>query len=307
MKGKTNMYDILVVGGGPAGLTAAIYARRSGKSVLVVEKAGFGGQMAISPKVENYPGYASISGSELADKMLEQALALGAEVEFSEVLSIEGGDIKTVRTEDGEFQAKAVILAAGVKHRQLGLEGEEELIGSGVSFCAVCDGAFYAGKTVVVLGGGNSALQEALLLAQTAENVILCHRREFTADVALQEVLDNYPNIACMNFVRPAAFLRDGAGTLRGLRLAWTESGEEFDLPCDGIFVAIGLEPENGRFSVALDAAGYIRAGEDGLTDIPGVFAAGDCRTKAIRQIATAVADGATAALAAVDYINNIM
>ncbi len=301
------MYDILVVGGGPAGLTAAIYARRSGKSVLIVEKAGFGGQMALSPKVENYPGYASISGAELADKMLEQALALGAEVEFTEVLAVEGGEVKTVRTEDGDFAARAVILAAGVKHRKLGLEGEEALIGSGVSFCAVCDGAFYAGKTVAVLGGGNSALQEALLLAQTAETVILCHRREFTADQALQDALDNFPNIACMNFVRPTAFLRDETGALRGLRLAWVESGDEFDLPCDGIFEAIGLEPENDRFPAAQNAAGYIQAGDDSSTDIPGIFAAGDCRDKKVRQIATAVADGAEAALAAVDYINNIM
>lgn len=300
------MYDIIVVGGGPAGLTAAIYARRSNKSVLIIEKAGFGGQMAISPKVENYPAFPSVSGAELADKMLEQALALGAEVELGEVLSIQDGDPKLVVTEDEVYQAGAVILAAGVKHRHLGLEGEEELTGNGLSFCAVCDGAFYQGKTVAVIGGGNSALQEALLLAKTCEYVILCHRREFTAEEALQDALFEYPNIAAMNFVRPVAFLRDEAGALKGLRLAWTESGEEFELPCDGVFEAVGLEPENDKFSVALDEGGYVKAGEDCLTDMPGVFAAGDCRTKSVRQIATAVSDGAVAALAACRYVDGM-
>lgn len=298
------VYDIIVVGGGPAGLTAAIYARRSGKNVLILEKAGFGGQMAISPKVENYPGFPSVSGAELADKMLEQAMALGAEVELSEVLNILDGEPKLVVTEDEVYQADAVILAAGVKHRHLGLEGEEELIGSGVSFCAVCDGAFYRGKTVVVVGGGNSALQEALLLAQSCEYVIVCHRREFTAEEALQDALFEYSNIAAMNFVRPVAFLRDEAGALTGLRLAWTESGEEFDLPCDGVFEAVGLEPENEGFLAELDEAGYVKAGEDCRTDMPGIFAAGDCRTKSVRQIATAVADGAAAALAACRYLD---
>lgn len=300
------MYDIIVVGGGPAGLTAAIYARRSNKSVLIIEKAGFGGQMAISPKVENYPAFPSVSGAELADKMLEQALALGAEVELGEVLHIQDGDPKLVVTEDETYQAGAVIVAAGVKHRHLGLEGEEELIGNGVSYCAVCDGAFYQGKTVAVIGGGNSALQEALLLAQSADYVILCHRREFTAEQALQDAMFEYPNIAAMNFVQPRAFLRDERGCLTGLRLAWTQSEEEFDLPCDGVFVAVGLEPENGHFEVELDEAGYVKAGEDCRTNMDGVFAAGDCRTKSVRQIATAVADGAVAALAACRYVDGM-
>lgn len=300
------MYDIIIVGGGPAGLTAAIYARRNNKSVLIIEKAGFGGQMAISPKVENYPGFGSVSGAELADKMLAQALALGAEVELAEVMDIRDGDPKLVVTEDEVYQAGAVILCAGVKHRHLGLEGEEELTGNGVSFCAVCDGAFYQGKTVAVIGGGDSALQEAILLARSCEYVILCHRREFTAQEALQDALFEYPNIAAMNFVRPVAFLRDEQGALKGLRLAWTESGEEFELPCDGVFEAVGLEPENERFEVALDEAGYVKAGEDCRTDMDGVYAAGDCRTKAVRQIATAVADGAVAALAACRYVDGM-
>ena len=306
MQRVLNMYDIIIVGGGPAGLTAAIYARRNNKSVLIIEKAGFGGQMAISPKVENYPGFGSVSGAELADKMLAQALALGAEVELAEVMDIRDGDPKLVVTEDEVYQAGAVILCAGVKHRHLGLEGEEELTGNGVSFCAVCDGAFYQGKTVAVIGGGDSALQEAILLARSCEYVILCHRREFTAQEALQDALFEYPNIAAMNFVRPVAFLRDEQGALKGLRLAWTESGEEFELPCDGVFEAVGLEPENERFEVALDEAGYVKAGEDCRTDMDGVYAAGDCRTKAVRQIATAVADGAVAALAACRYVDGM-
>jgi len=301
------MYDIIVIGGGPAGLTAAIYARRAGKSVLVCEKAAFGGQMATSPRVENYPGFPSVSGAELADKMLGQAMDLGAEVELCEVTGIEDGAVKTVRTDDGDFEARAVIVAAGVKHRCLGLENEERLTGCGVSFCAVCDGAFYAGKTVAVIGGGNSALQEALLLAQSCAYVIVCHRREFTADQALQDALLEQENIATMNFVKPVAFLTDSADTLTGLRLQWTENGEEFDLACDGVFEAVGLEPENEAFALTgLNAAGYIAAGENAHTAAEGIFAAGDCREKAVRQIATAVADGAVAATAACRWLDGI-
>ncbi len=299
------MYDIIVIGGGPAGMSAAIYARRSGRSVLVIERAAFGGQMATSPRVENYPGFSSVSGAELADRMLEQAAALGAELELGEATGIEPGAVKTVHTDDGDFQARAVIVAAGVKHRRLGLPGEEELTGNGVSFCAVCDGAFYAGRTAAVVGGGNSAVQEALLLAQSCEYVVLCHRRELTAERSLLDALEAQENVSVMNYVRPTGFLRAENGALRGLRLAWTESGEEFDLACDGVFEAIGLEPENGAFAPAgLDAAGYIAAGEDCRTAMDGVFAAGDCRAKTVRQIATAVADGAIAATAACRWLD---
>lgn len=301
------IYDIIVIGGGPAGLTAAIYARRAGRSVLLIERAAIGGQMATSPKVENYPGFASISGLELADKMLEQAVALGAELELGEVTGIEPGAVKTVHTDDGDFSARAVIVAAGVKHRHLGLEGEEELTGNGVSFCAVCDGAFYSGRTVAVIGGGNSAVQEALLLAQSCAYVVLCHRRELTAEQSLLDALDEQENIGVMNFVKPVGFLQNGDGSLRGLRLAWTESGEELDLACDGVFEAIGLEPENAAFAPAgLDDAGYIRADEDGYTAADGIFAAGDCRAKRVRQIATAVSDGAAAATAACRWLDGV-
>lgn len=299
------MYDIIIIGGGPAGMSAAIYARRSGRSVLLMERAAFGGQMAISPKVENYPGFLSVSGAALADHMLEQATALGAELVLCEATGIEQGEVKTVHTDDGDYEARAVIIAAGVKHRRLGLAGEEELTGSGVSFCAVCDGAFYAGRTVAVVGGGNSAVQEALLLAQRCAYVVLCHRRELTAERSLLDALEAQANVSVMNYVRPTAFLRDENGALCGLRLAWTESGEELDLACDGVFEAIGLAPENGAFALTgLDAAGYIAAGEDGLTAAEGIFAAGDCRTKRVRQIATAVADGAAAATAACRWLD---
>lgn len=302
-----NVYDILIIGGGPAGMTAAIYARRAGRSVLIIERAAFGGQMATSPKVENYPGFASVSGAELADKMLDQAMALGAELELCEVTGIENGAVKTVHTDDGDFAARAVIVAAGVKHRHLALDGEEELTGNGVSFCAVCDGAFYAGRTVAVVGGGNSAVQEALLLAQNCEYVVVCHRRELTAEQTLLDALETQENVGVMNFVRPTAFLKNEDGTLRGLRLAWTESGEEFELPCDGVFEAIGLEPENAAFALAgLDEGGYIRADEDGHTAADGIFAAGDCRAKLVRQIATAVSDGAAAATAACRWLDGV-
>lgn len=294
-------YDIIVIGGGPAGLTAGIYARRNGKSVLILEKEGFGGQMATSPRVENYPGFAFVSGTELADKMLGQAMELGAEVELAQATAIrDEGTKKRVCTDDGDFVARAVVLAAGVRHRRLGLPGEEELVGDGVSFCSVCDGAFYAGRTVAVLGGGNSALQEALLLANTCKEVIVCHRREFTAEQALLDALFERENVTAITGVTASAFLRDEAGALTGIKLAWTLSGEEFELCCDGVFEAVGLVPENGAFSeLGLDADGYILAAEDGKTAVPGVFAAGDCRKKAVRQIATAVGDGAAAALAA--------
>lgn len=302
------MVDIIIIGGGPAGLTAAIYARRAGKSVVVLEKAAFGGQMATSPRVENYPGFESVSGAELADKMLDQAMKLGAEIELCEVTGIEQGAVKTVHTDDGDFEAHAVIIASGVKHRHLGLPNEELLTGNGVSFCAVCDGAFYAGKNVAVIGGGNSAVQEALLLAQNCAYVTVCHRRELTADQALQDALEEQPNVAVINYVNPSAFLTDENGTLTGLRLTWTESGEEFELACDGVFEAVGLEPENAPFAlVGLDTQGYIAAGEDARTAADGIFAAGDCRTKSVRQIATAVSDGAVAATTVCRYLDGVM
>ena len=301
-------YDLVIVGAGPAGLTAAIYARRAGKSVLLIEKGAFGGQMTYSPKIENYPGFEALSGIELADKMVSHALELGAEVEVAVVTGIENlpGGGKAVHTDDGNcFECKAVVLATGAKHRMLGVPGEAALVGNGVSFCAVCDGAFYEGKEVAVIGGGNSALQEALLLCKTSKKVTLVQNLPyFTGEQTLLAKLRKEPNVAFLTGKVVASFEAEG-GELRGVRLRDTD-GNESDLAVDGVFVAIGLEPDNRPFEelVKLDS-GYILAAEDCVTSCPGIFTAGDCRKKQIRQITTATGDGAVAALAACKYIDD--
>ncbi len=296
------VYDIIIIGGGPAGLTAAIYARRANKSVLVMEKGSFGGQITSSPKVENIPGFVSVSGNEFADKLMEQAMELGAEVECIEVLAVEGGDVKRVLTDEGTYEARAVIIATGTKHRLLGVEREEDFIGNGISFCAVCDGAFYAGKTVAVIGGGNSALQEAILLAQGCERVYLVQNLDvFTGEEKLVEEMRATANIVPITGAVVDALIGDEA--LSGIRIRRGEALEE--LVIDGMFTAIGLIPQNDIFAslVKLNAYGYVEAGEDCLTSAEGIFVAGDCRSKRIRQVATAASDGAVAALAACDYL----
>ena len=304
------MYDVIVVGGGPAGMTAALYALRNGKSALVIEKAGFGGQITHSPKVENYPGTLSASGNELADKMLEQILAQGADIEFETVTGVrEEAGHKVVETEEGSaFEGLTVILATGVKHRMLGLPGEEDLVGEGISFCAVCDGDFYAGRTVCVAGGGNSALQEAILLAEKCKEVILLQDLPvFTGEARLQEVLFARPNVRGITDLKITGLITDG-GELRGVSVENRTTGAKEDVACDGLFVAIGLIPENEPFAdlADLNSYGYFDSDEQCLTKTPGVFVAGDCRSKYIRQVTTAVADGATAALAACRYINGL-
>lgn len=304
------MYDVIIVGGGPAGMTAALYAQRNGKSALVIEKAGFGGQITHSPKIENYPGTLSMSGNELADKMLDQILAQGAEIEFETVLSVENStDRKIVRTEEGSaFEGKTVILATGVKHRMLGLDGEEELVGEGISFCAVCDGDFYAGKKVCVAGGGNSALQEAILLSEKCSEVVLLQDLpEFTGEAKLQEVLFARPNVKGITNLKINQLLKNGE-ELCGVEVEDRTTGEKQQISCDGLFVAIGLIPENDAFAslADLNSYGYFDSDEQCLTKTPGIFVAGDCRSKAIRQVTTASADGAVAALAACRYINGL-
>lgn len=304
------MYDIIVVGGGPAGMTAALYALRNGKRVLVLEKNGFGGQIAYSPKVENYPGSLQLSGSELAEKMLDQILAQGAEVELEKAVSVEDlGDRKTVRTEEGgAYDCRALILAPGVKHRLLGLPGEEELIGSGISFCAVCDGDFYRDQTVCVAGGGNSALQEAILLADKCRQVILLQDLpEFTGEKRLQELLFRRPNVRARVNVRITGLALE-EGQLVGLETEDRITGQPIPEVCDGLFVAVGLIPENEAFSglAKLDDFGYFASDESCTTASPGVFVAGDCRSKRVRQVTTANADGAVAAIAACRYIDGM-
>ena len=304
------MYDIIVVGGGPAGMTAALYALRNGKSALVIEKTGFGGQITHSPKVENYPGTMQMSGNEFADHMLEQILAQGAEIEFEKVISVENrGNLKAVATEEGGlYEARAVVLATGVKHRMLGLEGENELVGEGISFCAVCDGDFYAGKTVCVVGGGNSALQEALLLSgKCREVIILQDLPKCTGEQKLQEILFARPNVRLITRTEVTRLLTNAEG-LTGVEIESRDTGEKQTVACDGLFVAIGLIPENEPFAklVDVDSFGYFDASERCLTRTPGLYVAGDCRAKGVRQLTTAVADGATAALAACRYIDEI-
>lgn len=298
------MYDIIVIGGGPAGLTAAVYARRANKSVLVIEKGSFGGQITFSPKVENIPGFSEVTGNEFAEKLVEQALGLDAEVECAEVLEIKQGDVKTVVTDSGEFECKAVIIATGAKHRMLGLPREEEFVGEGISFCAVCDGAFYAGRDVAVIGGGNSALQEAILLADLAKKVYLVQNLNFlTGEQKLQEKVAEKQNIEVILGHTVKGVLGDT--TLTGITIA-NADGAEKQLSIDGMFVAIGLIPQNEAFAdiISLDERGYVNSDENCITTADGIFVAGDCRTKKIRQVATAAADGAIAALAACDYLD---
>ena len=304
------MYDIIIIGGGAAGMTAALYALRNGKSALVVEKQGFGGQITHSPKVENYPGTLQMSGNEFADRMLDQILKQGAEIELETAISVEDlGGHKRVRTEEGGlFEGRAVILATGVKHRMLGLEGEEELIGEGISFCAVCDGDFYSGQRVCVAGGGNSALQEAVLLSdKCAEVVILQDLPQLTGEQRLRDALAARANVRVVCDTKINRLLTED-GALRGVEIESRTTGEAREIPCDGLFVAIGLIPENGPFAALADLNewGYFDSDERCLTRTPGVFVAGDCRAKGVRQLTTAVADGATAALAACRYIDDI-
>ena len=298
------MYDIIIVGGGPAGRTAATYARRAGKSVLVIEKNAFGGQITWSPKVENFPSVVSISGTELGDRLLEQAMEQGADAELEEVVSVSAGEVKTVKCQSGaEFQARAVIIAAGAKPRMLGLPREEELIGSGVGFCAVCDGAFYKGRPVAVNGGGNSALQDALLLAETCSRVYLIHRRDsFRGEARLVDALRAKENV---DFVMNASVVELlGESELTGIVVE--QQGQRWEIAVEGLFVAVGHQPDVNLFEnlIELDKGGYALSGEDCLTGTPGIFVAGDCRSKSVRQLTTAMADGSVAALAACAYLD---
>ena len=304
------MYDIIVVGGGPAGMTAALYAQRNGKNALIIEKNGFGGQITHSPKVENFPSRLTMSGNEFADELFSQILEQGAEFEIETVCAIEDkGGYKIVKTEEGSaFVGKAVIIATGVKHRMLGLEGENDLVGEGISFCAVCDGDFYKNKVVAVAGGGNSALQEAILLSDKCAKVIMLQDMPFfTGEQKLQDVLFARDNVEAHTGVKITKLLTEN-GEFCGVEIAKTETGETQTINADGLFVAIGLVPENEPFKALaeLNDYGYFDSDESCVTKTPGVFVAGDCRSKFIRQITTAAADGTIAALAACRYINEM-
>ncbi len=304
------MHDIVIIGAGPAGMTAALYGLRAGKTAVLLECNTFGGQIVYSPRVENFPSLIQISGNELASNMLDQITALGAEVEFARACRIEDhGDYKTVVCEDGEtFEGKAVVLATGVKHRELGVEGEEELVGSGISYCAVCDGAFFKGRDVAVVGGGDTALQDAVYLSAYCNKVYLIHRRDtFRGEAKLVEKIKNLENIECVLDSTVKELKRD-SGMLNALVTTNKNTGEDREISVAGLFVAIGQVPENEPFKelAELDEYGYFNADESALTKTEGVFVAGDCRKKEVRQLTTAVSDGAVAGLAACKYIDSL-
>ena len=298
-------YDIVIVGAGTAGLSAAIYAVRAGKSVIVLEATTHGGQIVNTPEVENYPGIKKISGFEFANNLYEQAKSLGAEVVYEKVIGIEvNGEEKIVHTTKEDYQAKAVILATGAKNRPLGLEHEKEWIGAGISYCATCDGMFYRGKDVAVAGGGNTALENAIFLTNYCRKVYLIHRRDaFRGEEKLLQTLKEKPNV---EFVLNANITRlIGEDGVDGVEVEDKNTHEKRVIDVMGLFVAIGQMPENSEFInvVDLDKGGYIEAKEDCKTKTKGIFTAGDCRTKKVRQLATAASDGAIAALAACEYI----
>lgn len=294
------MYDIIVIGGGTAGLTAAIYAARAGKSVLVLEGNGYGGQITAAVKVENFPGFSSISGVEFADKLTEQALSFGAETEFDTATSITVNPL-CVNTTSASYPCKAVIIATGAKHKRLGVKGESEFEGKGVSYCAVCDGAFYKGKTVAVIGGGNTAVNDAEFLSGYCKKVYVVHRRD--AFRATGEELErlNKPNIEKVMQSTVSEIIGDSE--VRAIRVK--TPGAEREIAVDGVFVAVGQAPDNGAFAnvLSLDEFGFVVSNEDCKTLTDGVFVAGDCRAKNVRQLTTAVGDGAVAALAACKFI----
>lgn len=299
------MYDMIVIGAGPAGLSAAIYGVRAGKSVLVLEGKTYGGQIINTPEVENYPGIRKVTGFEFATDLYKQAKELGAQIKMEKVIAVERSEAQiTVRTSKGNYEAGALILATGAKNRSLGLPGEKELTGAGISYCATCDGMFYRDKVVAVNGGGSTALEDALFLSNYCKKVYLIHRRDsFRGEQRLVETLEKRQNVSFILNAVIVELLREER--LTGIRVR-EHNGQEQILNVDGLFIAIGQEPETtlAKELVQTDDKGYIEAGEDCRTSADGIFVAGDCRTKAVRQLTTAASDGAVAALMAAEYLD---
>ncbi|MBR6229681.1 MAG: thioredoxin-disulfide reductase [Eubacterium sp.] len=294
------MYDMIIIGAGTAGLTAGIYGCRAGKKVLILEQTTYGGQIINTPDIENYPGMAHVSGFQFAQGLYEQAIGLGAEYKPEKVLSVTDGDTKQVKTSENEYECKALIIATGAKNRPLGLEREQEMVGAGVSYCATCDGAFFRKKDVAVIGGGNTALEDAAFLSNYCNRVYIIHRRDqFRGDEKDVAVLREKENVSFVLDSVATEIL--GEDMVTGLRVKNVKTDEITDLQVSGIFIAIGQMPDNQIFTdvVSLDDQGYIIADETCETGTPGIYAAGDCRTKGVRQLTTAAADGAVAALAA--------
>lgn len=298
--------DCIIIGGGPSGMTSALYLLRSGKKVLLLEKEAFGGQIAESPRLENFPSIKSISGLEFSANLLEQIEALGVEYDLAEVTSIEKeGDIFTVKTNFGdEHHAKTVIIASGVKHRKLGIAREDELVGHGLSYCAVCDGDFFAGKDVVLIGDANTALQYALLLAGKCHHVQIATLFDhFFGDQILVDAIEKVPNISYEHNLSALRFLGDSE--LTGIEFENTQTKEKKTFACEGAFIAIGQVPDNERYSNLVDLEkGFIKTNEIMESKTPGLYAVGDCRVKNMRQVVTATNDGAIAAIAAANYLN---
>ena len=302
------IYDMDIIGGGPGGYSAALYAARAGLSVIVLEKLSAGGQMALSHQIDNYPGFEEgIDGFTLGEKMLSHAQRFGAETELAEVTSLDlNADPKVIDTSEGTFLGRTVVYAAGAGPRELGLPEEKALTGRGVNYCASCDGMFYRGKTVVIVGGGNSAVADALILSRIAKKVILVHRRDtLRATKVYHKALEEAPNV---EFIWNSEVVQlHGSGRLAGVTVRSLATGEETSLPCDGLFVSIGRKPASALLAgqVELDASGYVVADETTRTNVPGVFAVGDVRTKALRQVITAAADGAVAVHYAEEYLSH--
>ncbi len=303
---QNHVYDMVIIGGGPAGYTAALYAARAGLDALVLEKLSAGGQMALTHQIDNYPGFEdSIDGFTLAEKMQKQAEQFGAKSEYAEVSSLDlSANPKVIETSEGTFYSRTVVLAVGANPKELGVPHESELVGRGVAYCAACDGMFYRGKTVVVVGGGNTAASDALLLSRVAGKVILVHRRDtLRATKIYHEPLMQAENVEFRWNSTVSELLYDGR--LTGVQLTDIQTGKVSALSCDGVFVSIGRKPATellqGQLSLSPD--GYILADETTKTSIAGVFAVGDVRTKPLRQVVTAVADGATAVHMAEEYL----
>ena len=300
------MYDIVIVGAGTAGMSAAIYGVRSGKKVLLLEEKNYGGQIVNTPEVENYPGIIKTSGFEFATNLFNQAKSLGAEIKYEKALKIEdNGTLKTIVTNKNTYEAKTVIIETGAKNRQLRLENEKKLIGSGVSYCATCDGMFFRGRDVAVVGGGNTALEDAMFLSNYCNKVYIIHRRDkLRGEEKIAKAISEKDNIEMVWNSNVIKILGDNQ--VEGITVKNSVDGSEKNIKVSGLFIAVGQEPDNYDFQsvIKLDEKGYVIAGEDCRTETNGIFTAGDCRTKSVRQLTTAASDGAVAAIGACEYID---